>query len=58
MAKWLQLLAAGKTIGSVSALVALGFVTIYRYPRIVDMAQGSVVMIGAQFARTFLRGSE
>jgi branched-chain amino acid transport system permease protein len=50
MDKWLQLLVTGITMGSVYALIALGFVTIYRSSRIVNMAQGSFVMFGGLFA--------
>jgi len=50
MDKWFQLLVTGITMGSVYALIALGFVTIYRASRIVNMAQGSFVMFGALFA--------
>jgi branched-chain amino acid transport system permease protein len=50
MDKWLQLLVTGITMGSIYALIALGFVTIYRSSRIVNMAQGSFVMFGGLFA--------
>ncbi len=50
MSEWFQYLVTGITLGSVYALVALGFVTIYRSSRIVNMAQGSFVMFGALFA--------
>ena len=50
MDKWLQLLVTGITMGSVYSLIALGFVTIYRSSRIVNMAQGSFVMFGGLFA--------
>lgn len=50
MANWIQLLVTGITMGSVYALIALGFVTIYRSSRIVNMAQGSFVMFGGLFA--------
>jgi branched-chain amino acid transport system permease protein len=49
MVKWLQLLVTGVTMGSVYSLIALGFVTIYRSSRIVNMAQGSFVMLGGFF---------
>jgi branched-chain amino acid transport system permease protein len=49
MVKWLQLLVTGVTMGSVYSLIALGFVTIYRSSRIVNMAQGSFVMFGGFF---------
>jgi len=49
MASWMQLLVSGVAKGSIYALIALGFVTIYRSSRIVNMAQGSFVMFGALF---------
>lgn len=49
MAEWIQYLITGITLGSVYALIALGFVTIYRSSRIVNMAQGSFVMFGGLF---------
>jgi branched-chain amino acid transport system permease protein len=54
MAKWIQLLVTGFTMGSIYALIALGFVTIYRSSRIVNMAQGSFVMFGALFTFSML----
>jgi branched-chain amino acid transport system permease protein len=50
MVKWMQLLVTGITMGSVYSLIALGFVTIYRSSRIVNMAQGSFVMFGGLFS--------
>jgi branched-chain amino acid transport system permease protein len=50
MAEWFQYLVTGITMGSIYALIALGFVTIYRSSRIVNMAQGSFVMFGSLFA--------
>jgi branched-chain amino acid transport system permease protein len=52
--KWIQLLVTGVTLGSIYALIALGYVTIYRTSRIVNMAQGAFVMFGAFFAYSFL----
>ena len=49
MAQWIQYLITGITMGSVYSLIALGFVTIYRSSRIVNMAQGSFVMFGGMF---------
>lgn len=57
MDKWIQLLVTGVTMGSIYALIALGFVTIYRTSRIVNMAQGSFVMFGALFTYSFLNES-
>jgi branched-chain amino acid transport system permease protein len=42
-----QLLVAGIAIGSVYALVALGFVLIYRATNVVNFAQGDLAMLGA-----------
>ena len=50
MDKWFQLLVTGITMGAVYSVIALGFVTIYRSSRIVNMAQGSFVMFGGFFA--------
>ena len=52
--KWLQLLVTGITVGSIYSLIALGYVTIYRTSRIVNMAQGAFVMFGAFFTYSFL----
>jgi branched-chain amino acid transport system permease protein len=54
VAKWIQLLVTGVTMGSIYALIALGYVTIYRTSRIVNMAQGAFVMFGALFTYMFL----
>jgi branched-chain amino acid transport system permease protein len=54
MVKWLQLLVTGVTIGSIYSLIALGYVTIYRTSRVVNMAQGAFVMLGALFTVTFM----
>lgn len=42
----LQLLASGITVGAVYALLALGFVTIYRASKVVNFAQGDFAMVG------------
>ena len=54
MGKWIQLLVTGVTVGSIYSLIALGYVTIYRTSRIVNMAQGAFVMFGAFFTYSFL----
>ena len=48
----LQLLVAGVSQGCVYALVALGFVLIYKATETVNFAQGDVMMLGAFFALT------
>ena len=54
MVKWIQLLVTGVTVGSIYSLIALGYVTIYRTSRVVNMAQGAFVMFGAFFTYSFL----
>ena len=49
----LQLLFTGLSIGSIYALVALGFVLIYRATNVVNFAQGDFAMLGA-FSMTVL----
>jgi branched-chain amino acid transport system permease protein len=45
--KFLQLLVGGAAVGSRYALVALGFVVIFRATRIINFAQGGLVVLGA-----------
>jgi branched-chain amino acid transport system permease protein len=54
MVEWIQYLITGITMGSIYSLIALGFVTIYRSSRIVNMAQGSFVMFGGLFSFSML----
>ncbi|MCF8565583.1 branched-chain amino acid ABC transporter permease [Alicyclobacillus tolerans] len=49
MANFLQLLISGLGIGAIYALVALGFVLIYRAANVVNFAQGQIAMVGAFF---------
>ena len=49
-----QLLLTGATIGSIYALVALGFVLIYAVTGILNFAQGEFCMLGALFCATML----
>jgi len=51
---WVQLIVSGITIGSIYALVALGYVTIYRTSLVVNLAQGSFMMLGALFTYSLL----
>ena len=44
---FLQLAVSGVAIGSIYALVALGFVLIYKSTDVLNMAQGEMLMIGA-----------
>jgi branched-chain amino acid transport system permease protein len=45
-----QVLISGLTLGSLYALVGLGFVVIYRATRVVNFAQGEMMMLGAMVA--------
>ena len=53
--KWIQLLVSGITVGSIYSLVALGYLSIYRTSRIVNMAQGAFVMFGGLLTYSFLK---
>ena len=57
MAQWFQSVVTGVTMGSIYALIALGFVSIYRTSRIINMAQGSFLMLGAFITFSFRRGN-
>jgi len=47
-----QLIFAGLTVGSIYALIALGFVVIYNVTGIINFAQGEFAMLGAMVAIT------
>ena len=53
-AQWLQFLAGGLTVGSIYALVALGFSIIFIASRVINFAQGEFVMIGGMSAVTLV----
>lgn len=53
MATWIQLVVTGITMGSIYSLIGLGYVTIYRTSRVVNMAQGSFVMMGGYLTYSF-----
>jgi branched-chain amino acid transport system permease protein len=53
MTKFLELCVAGIALGGQYALVALGFVVIYRATSVINFAQGGFVMLGAYFAYNF-----
>ena len=44
-----QLLVAGLVIGSVYAMIALGFALIFKSSRVINFAQGELLMLGAYF---------
>ena len=55
MATWIQLVVTGITMGSIYSLIGLGYVTVYRTSRIINMAQGSFVMLGGYLAYSFFK---
>jgi branched-chain amino acid transport system permease protein len=52
--QWIQFAAGGLTVGSIYALVALGFSIIFVASRVINFAQGEFVMIGAMSAVTLI----
>jgi branched-chain amino acid transport system permease protein len=52
--QFVQQLVSGTAIGCVYALVALGFVLIYKATEVVNFAQGELLMIGAFLAYTLI----
>lgn len=57
MSDLLQLLVAGISLGSIYALVCIGFVTIYKATGVINFSQGGFVVIGAFLAHQFLQGA-
>jgi branched-chain amino acid transport system permease protein len=51
---FLQLIASGITVGGIYALIALGFVLIYKATSIINFATGEFMMLGAYFCLTLL----
>lgn len=49
MTQFLQLVITGITMGAIYSLIGLGYVTIYKTSHVVNMAQGSFVMMGGFF---------
>src|SRR5690625_5054636 len=54
MGDLVQFIMTGLTIGSIYAIVALGFVTIYSVTKIINLAQGEFVMLGGMLMITFI----
>jgi branched-chain amino acid transport system permease protein len=54
LVQFAQQMVSGTAIGSVYALVALGFVLIYKATEVVNFAQGELMMVGAFLAYTFI----
>ncbi len=57
MTEFLQLVFAGLALGARYALVALGFVIIYRATGVINFAQGGLVAIGAYLTYAFANGA-
>src|SRR3954453_10449864 len=55
MSQFFELLISGLSLGFVYALIALGFVVIFKSTRVVNFAHGSLVLLGAY---TIARASE
>ncbi len=53
MGQFLQFAINGVMSGAIYALIALGFVAIYKATRVVNFAQGYIIMMGAYFYYTF-----
>lgn len=53
-----QLIVSGVTVGAVYAMVALGFITIFKSSNIINFAQGEFVMLGGMLTVYFLKGLE
>jgi branched-chain amino acid transport system permease protein len=51
---FLQLMVSGVAVGGIYALIALGFVLIYKATSILNFATGEFMMLGAYFCYTFL----
>ena len=58
MIRLIQILVEGALVGLVYGLLAVSFVVIYRASRIVNLAQGEVLVFGALFLWTFTFGLE
>lgn len=56
MAELAQQIVSGTAVGCVYALVALGFVLVYKATEVVNFAQGELMMVGAFFGLTFITG--
>ena len=57
MSELLQLVFNGLSLGARYALVALGFVIIYRATGVINFAQGGLVALGAYFTYAFANGA-
>ena len=53
-ADWFELVGAGLTLGSIYAMIALGYTMVYGILRMINFAHGEIFMVGA--VRWLLRG--
>ena len=51
----LQFLVAGIGMGSIYAIVGLGFMIVYSVTRVINFAQGEFVMLGGMLSTVFYR---
>ena len=58
MTDFLQIVIEGALVGLLYGLVAISFVVIYRASRIINLAQGEVLLTGALFLWTFTDGTQ
>jgi branched-chain amino acid transport system permease protein len=56
MTAFLQLLFQGVALGCIYALVALGFTVVYRASKVINFAQGSLVLVGAYLISVLATG--
>src|SRR3989442_7864434 len=53
MTDFLQLAIQGIALGAIYALIALGFVTVYKATQVINFAQGELVLLGAYLVYAF-----
>ncbi|HTW11619.1 MAG TPA: hypothetical protein VME01_02660, partial [Solirubrobacteraceae bacterium] len=53
MTQFLQLAFDGLALGAAYALIALGFVVVYRSSEVLNFAQGAMLLVGAYLVSTF-----
>lgn len=54
---WLQFLVSGLSTGCIYALIGLGIIVIYSVTRVINMAQGEFLMLGAMLAVVLYRSA-
>lgn len=50
----LQLLVSGISVGSIYAVIGMGFVVIYKATKILNFAHGEILMVAAYFCLTLI----